>query len=115
VVFYIPSGGCLNATNSGDTYVFSGYQYDWLMVYEPGAGHPTANNCTNVLGGNSNSAFVGLTYAPSATINVISGSAYESPSTGGMIADLVTFSGTMPTINYSSSYAPIGPASRLTS
>jgi hypothetical protein len=115
VVFYIPSGGCLNATNGGDTYVYSGYQYDWLAVYEPGAGHPTANMCSNALGANGNSAFIGLVYAPSATINITSGFAYESQSTGGLIADFVNFSGTMPAINYNSGYAPIAPASRLIS
>jgi hypothetical protein len=115
VEFYIPSGACMNSTNNGDTYVYSGYQYDWLSVYEPGAGHPTANTCSNALGANTNSAFIGLVYAPSASITVTSAAVYESPSTGGLIADLVTFSGTMPKIKYSSAYAPIGPASRLTS
>jgi hypothetical protein len=115
VVFYLPSGGCINSTNGGDTYVFSGYQYDWLSVYEPGAGHPTANSCSNVWGANGNSAFIGLVYAPSASISITSASTFESPWTGGVMADLLTFSGTMPTINYNAGYGPIGPASRLTS
>jgi hypothetical protein len=115
VVFYLPSGGCLNATNSSDTYVFSGNQYDWISIYEPGAGHPTANTCSNALGGSANSAFIGLVYVPSASISVTSAAAYESPATGGLIGDFVTFSGTMPSITYSSAYAPVGPASRLIS
>jgi hypothetical protein len=115
VVFYLPSGGCLNATNGSDNYVFSGNQYDWISVYEPGAGHPTANTCSNALGAGANSAFIGLVYVPSASISVTSAAAYESPATGGLIADLVTFSGTLPTIKYSSAYAPVGPASRLIS
>ncbi len=114
VVFYIPTGGCLNL-NGGDTYVFSGYQYDWLAVYEPGAGHPTANSCLNVMGAAGNSAFIGLVYAPSATIDITSAFVYESPFTGGLIANFVNVSGTMPTINYGPGYAPISPASRLTS
>jgi len=31
-----------------------------------------------------------------------------------VIARLITFSGTLPTINYSLAYAPVAPASRLT-
>ncbi|HEV3102588.1 MAG TPA: hypothetical protein VG426_09635, partial [Candidatus Dormibacteraeota bacterium] len=77
--------------------------------------HPTANNCSNALGATTNSAFIGLVYAPAASITVTSASAYESPSSGGLIADFVTFTGTMPKIKYSSGYAPIGPASRLIS
>jgi hypothetical protein len=115
VVFYLPSGACINATNGSDTYVYSGYQYDWLAVYEPGVGHPTANTCSNALGANGNSAFIGLVYAPSATIGVTSSFVYESPATGGLMGDFVTFSGTMPAVNYSASYAPIAPAGRLVS
>ena len=40
VVYYIPNGGCMNDTSNGDNYVFSGYQYNWLLVYEPGTANP---------------------------------------------------------------------------
>jgi hypothetical protein len=43
VEFYIPSGGCLNATTSADNFLFSGNQYDWIMVYEPGQSYPPAS------------------------------------------------------------------------
>jgi Flp pilus assembly protein TadG len=108
VELYIPSG-CLRTT-SGDTYVFSGYQYDWLSAYEP-----PGNACsTNTLGGAANSAYVGLVYAPSAAVSVTSAYSFEVAGTAGVMAATVSFTGALPTITYSGSYAPIPPASRLT-
>jgi len=108
VELYIPSG-CLRTT-SGDTYVFSGFQYDWLSVYEP-----PANAClTNTLGGAANSAYVGLVYAPSAGVSVTSAYSFEVAGTGGVMANTVSFTGALPSITYSASYAPVPPASRLT-
>lgn len=108
VVFYISSGGCLNTTGSSDTFIFSGYQYDWISVYEP-----PANTCANVISAASNSAFIGLVYMPAASLNVQSSAAFLSRGMGGLIADKISFTGTMPAITYSASYAPIPPASRL--
>jgi hypothetical protein len=108
VEFYIPSG-CLRTT-SGDTYVFSGFQYNWLSAYEP-----PANACSsNTLGGAANSAYVGLVYAPSAAVSVTSAYSFEVAGTGGVMASTVSFTGALPSINYSGSYAPVPPASRLT-
>ncbi len=115
VVFYLPSAACLSNTNGGDTYVFSGYQYNWMSLYEPGAGSPPANRCANVLGASGNTAFVGLVYAPTASISVTSPSTFQVAATGGMIADTLSFSGFLfPTITYGAGYAPVPPASRLT-
>jgi Flp pilus assembly protein TadG len=114
VAFYLPNGACYNNTNGGDTYVFSGYQYNWMSVYEPGAGSPPANACANTIGASGNSAYVGLVYAPSGTISVPSPYAFEAGVTGGLIARTVSFSGTLPTINFNAGYSPVAPASRLT-
>jgi hypothetical protein len=113
VVFYFPSGSCLNATNSGDTYVFSGYQYNWVSIYEPGALSPPLNNCANYLGGNTNSALIGLFYAPAASITIGSPFAFESSGMGGLIADNLTFNGSLPRVVYDPNYAPGPPATRL--
>jgi Flp pilus assembly protein TadG len=114
VELYFPAGGCLVTGNSADTYLFSGYQYNWVMVFEPGPGSPPANNCANVLGAAGNTAFIGLVYAPSAYIGVISPDIFEAIGTGGLIADSLGFSGSLPGLTYSSMYAPVPPASRLT-
>jgi hypothetical protein len=109
VELYFPAGGCLVTGNGSDTYVFSGYQYNWISVYEP-----PANFCTNTIAAHGNSAYVGLVYTPSARVNVTSTYTFEVAATGGLIADIVVFSGAMPSITYSSSYAPVPPAGRLT-
>jgi Tfp pilus assembly protein PilV len=115
VTFYIPSGGCLNATTSGDNFVFSGYQYDWIMVYEPGAANPPANTCSNMLGAEADSAWVGLMYTPSAALNVQKAATFRTEATGGLMADRVTFTGQLPTIIFDPAYAPMPPASKLVS
>jgi len=113
VEFYLPAGSCLNNLNSADTYVFGGYQYDWVAVFEPGVFSPPANTCANTLGASSNSAFIGLLYMPSASVSVTSAYAFESAGIGGLLADTVSFSGSMPSIAYNPNYAPGPPASRL--
>jgi len=114
VELYFPAGGCLNAGNGGDTYLFGGYQFNWVVVYEPGPGAPPANTCADVLGAAGNSGLIGLMYAPSAYVAVTSANTFDVPGTGGVIADSLGFSNAMPRITYSSSYAPVPPASRLT-
>ncbi len=110
VELYFPAGGCLVTGNGGDTYVFSGYQYNWVSVFQP-----AANACPVVMGAQGNSAYIGLVYAPAAYVGVASPYTFEAAGTGGVIADSFGFAGTMPRITYSSSYAPVPPASRLTS
>jgi len=109
VELYVPSGGCLVTSSGGDTYLFSGYQYNWVSVYAP-----PANACLVGISAATNSAYIGLVYTPGAVVSVTSPYAFESPGMGGVIADAVSFSGTLPAIAYSSSYAPVPPAARLT-
>ncbi|HEY1419532.1 MAG TPA: Tad domain-containing protein [Candidatus Dormibacteraeota bacterium] len=108
VAFVVP-GGCLSTTNTGDTYLFSGYQYNWISIFEP-----PSNNCTMTMGASGNSAYVGFVYAPAAPVTIVSPNAFDSPATGGLLANTVSFSGSMPAITFSSAYGPLPPASRLT-
>lgn len=114
VELYFPAGGCLTTGNGSDNYLFSGYQYNWISVHEPGTGSPPANTCSNTLGAQGNSAWIGLVYAPAATISVISPYIAEAAGVGGMMAAAMSFTGNLPSITYSAMYAPIPPASRLT-
>jgi Flp pilus assembly protein TadG len=114
VAYYIPSGGCLNDTSAGDNYVFSGYQYNWVLVNEPGAGHPPANSCGNMMGAATDSAFIGLIYTPAASVTIQKASAFRTDETGGVIADTITFTSQLPSIIGNTDYAPVPPASRLT-
>jgi Flp pilus assembly protein TadG len=116
VSFYIPNGGCLNDSSSGDNYFFSGYQYNWIALYEPGDAYPPANTCSNVLGAATDSAFIGLVYTPSAAISVQKASAFRTDEGGGVIANTLTFGGQLPTIiGDAAEYGPAPQASRLTS
>jgi hypothetical protein len=115
VAFYIPSGGCLNDTSSGDNVIFSGYQYNWMALYEPGAANPPANTCSNFLGAATDSGFVGLVYTPSAAITMQKAATFRTDEVGGLIANTLTFSGQLPTIlGDTADYGPMPQASRLT-
>jgi hypothetical protein len=115
VAFYIPNGGCVNDVSSGDVYIFSGYQYDWMVLYEPGVSHPPANTCNNTLGAATDSAFIGLIYTPAASISVQKASTFRTDEGGGVIADTLTFGGQLPTIiGDTVDYGPVPQASRLT-
>jgi len=109
VALYFPAGGCLTTGNGADTYLFSGYQYNWLSLYEP-----PANTCTNFVGAESNSAFIGLMYTPGATLWVSSPNMSQAAGVGGMLAASFLFTGSLPSITYSSMYGPVPPAGRLT-
>lgn len=116
VAFYIPSGGCLNDTSSGDNVIFSGYQYNWVALYEPGAANQPANTCSNFLGAATDSAFIGLVYTPSAGITMQKAATFRTDEVGGVIANTLTFSGQLPTIlGNAADYGPVPQASRLTS
>ena len=116
VAFYIPSSGCLNESTTGDNHIFSGYQYNWIALYEPGDANPPANTCSNVLGAATDSAFIGLVYTPRAGITVRKASAFRTNEVGGVIANTLTFSGQLPTIiGDTADYGPQPQASRLTS
>jgi hypothetical protein len=108
VVLYYPSGGCMATGNSADTYIFSGYQYNWIALYQP-----SGNSCSVTLGAQSNSAYVGMFYAPGAAIAMSSPYLAEAVGTGGTLAGSVSFTGTLPRLVYSSQYAPVPPAARL--
>ncbi len=110
VELYLPGSACLNNTNGGDTYVFSGYQYNWVSLYAP-----ASNGCANTLGANSNTALIGLVYTPGGSITVSSPYSFEAAATGGLIANRVIFNGTLPSITYGSAYAPVPFAARLVS
>ncbi len=110
VVFYLPGSSCFATTNASDTYIYSGYQYNWVAIYEP-----STNGCANSFGANENSGIVGLVYTPGASFSVIDADTFDVAGTGGLIANTVSFTGSLPQIAYSAAYAPLPFASRLVS
>jgi hypothetical protein len=115
VAFVIPNGGCLDNTANGDNVVFSGYQYNWMALYEPGAFNPPANQCSNLMGAATDSAFIGLVYTPMAAITVNKASVFRTDEGGGVIAYTLTFGGQLPTIiGDAAEYGPVPPGAKLT-
>lgn len=116
VEFWVPSGGCLNAQSGGDDYFFSGYQYDWIVVYENGAANPPANTCANTLAAAVDSAFIGFVYMPDASLMISKASTFRTDESGGIVADTITFSGQLPTIiGDPADYGPVAQAARIVS
>ena len=109
VLFNLPAGGCYSNGNGANTFVFSGYQYNWISLYEP-----PSNTCTNTFGAATYSGYVGLVYTPSATASITDSEAFDAVG-GGLIADTINFTGTLPLMIFSSNFAPVPSASRLTS
>jgi Flp pilus assembly protein TadG len=115
VAYYIPNGACLTDPNGGDNYVFSGYQFNWMAIYEPGNSYPPANTCSNVMGASTASAYIGLVYTPAAAMSIPTSSGFRVEATGGVIANTVTFTGQLPKITGDAAYMPVPPAAKLTS
>jgi hypothetical protein len=114
VVYYIPSGVCLNDTSHGDTFVFSGYQYDWMLVYEPGQAYPPANTCANNMGAATDTAYIGLVYMPAASVTITKASSFRTDETGGVVANTINFTGQLPTVIGNDAYSPLQPGAKLT-
>jgi Putative Flp pilus-assembly TadE/G-like len=110
VELYFPGSSCLSTTNLSDTYLFSGYQYDWVVAYAP-----ASNHCANSYGADQNSALIGLTYMPGASLAILDAETFDCGGTGGVIADTLSFSGSLPAITYNAAYAPVPFAARLVS
>ena len=69
-----------------------------------------------MMGAATDSAFIGLVYAPAASISISKASTFRTDESGGVIADTLTFGGQLPTIiGDTAEYGPVPQASRLTS
>jgi len=96
VVLYIPSGGCLDQHGTGDMYLFSGYQYQRVVLFEPGPEQSSQpNTCTgNKVNGAGFTSLSGIFYMPAATVTINGNSAYQATIAGGVVAWIVTIIGT---------------------
>jgi Flp pilus assembly protein TadG len=96
VVLFIPSGGCLDQHGTGDMYLFSGYQYQRVMLYEPGPEQSSQpNTCAgNKVNGAGFTSLIGIFYLPAASITINGNSAYQATIAGGVIAWTASIIGT---------------------
>ena len=112
VVMYMTNNSCLSV-NTGDAYLFSGYQYNWILNYEPPL---PATPCPNTWQGRYNSAPIGMSYTPNASFRITGNVASQSSSFGGVVAYsiLVQNAGAL-SLDFNPLYAPRPPGTRLTS
>jgi len=110
VAMYMTNGSCFNVTSLGDAFLFSGYQYNWVLNYEP-----PATTCANTWQGRYESAPIGMSYTPGAGIRLVGSYATQTRSFGGMVgATILVQSAGALFVYFNSSYAPRPPGTRLT-
>jgi Flp pilus assembly protein TadG len=107
VQFYFPNGSCFDQNAQGATYVYSGEQYNWIVIYQvPGS------NCSNTLNGGASTQYIGTIYTPSADWTISGGD--RSPLAGQVICYTAKVSGSAAVgIDFNPNYAPAPPAARL--
>jgi hypothetical protein len=116
VQFYFPAGSCLSQNGGGYTHVFSGEQYNWIVIYQQGGAVPIPPNpvtCSpNKLNGNALTQYIGTIYSPTSNWDILG--ADLSPLAGQVIcfAANVTGSGNAG-IDFNPNYSPAPPAARL--
>jgi len=78
----------------GDIYVFSGYQYHRVILFEPGPEQSSSpNTCANKLNGHDFTSFIGIFYVPAADITLNGTSRVRATIAGGLIAWTATVLG----------------------
>jgi hypothetical protein len=114
VQFYMGPTDCVDQNGGGYTHVFSGEQYNWIVIYQLPAVLPAvAPFCNpNHLLGNALTQYIGTIYTPSSNWT-IQGSD-KSPLSGQVICWVATVTGSgQAGIDFNPNYAPAPPAARL--
>ena len=116
VEFYFTPGAtnCVDQNGNGSTHVFSGEQYNWIVIYEVPS-TPTAPNTycpSQKLNGNSYTQYIGTIYSPTSSWDILG--ANTAPLAGQVIAydAQVTGAGNAG-ILFNPNYSPAPPAARL--
>ncbi|HUY74687.1 MAG TPA: pilus assembly protein TadG-related protein [Candidatus Dormibacteraeota bacterium] len=113
VQFYFPVNQCLDQNANGVTHVFSGEQYNWIIIYEV-LGTPTtcASGSQNTINGSAFTQYIGTIYSPSAQWTL------SGTDTAPLAGQLITYSATVIGNNttgilFNPNYSPAPPAARL--
>ncbi|TAN33715.1 hypothetical protein EPN29_05420 [bacterium] len=107
VQFYMPAGSCMSQNAQGATYVFSGLQYNWIVIYQP-----AGNTCSNTMNGGSATQYIGTIYTPAANWTINGGNI--APLAGQVICSTASVSGGASVgIDFNPNYSPVPPAARL--
>ena len=114
VQFYLGPADCMDQNGNGYTHVFSGEQYNWIIIYQAPVVAPAVPPlCSpSKLNGNALTQYIGTIYTPSSNWT-IQGSD-KSPLSGQVICWVATVTGSgQAGIDYNPNYAPAPPAARL--
>ena len=107
VQFYFPAGSCLDQNGNGSTHVFSGEQYNWIVIYQP-----PGNVCSQKLNGNATTQYIGTIYSPTASWDILGSD--TSPLAGQVICYTAQVTGSANVgIDFNPNYSPAPPAARL--
>ena len=108
VQFAFPTtSDCLDENGNGGTEVFSGRQYDFIIIWFS----PT-NTCSPKLNGGSFTQYIGTIYMPAANLTINGGN--KAPVAGQVICYTAYFSGNAGiSIDFNPDTAPAPPAARL--
>jgi hypothetical protein len=114
VQFYMGPADCMEQNGNGYTHVFSGEQYNWIIIYQAPVVAPTVPPLCNPnhLLGNALTQYIGTIYTPSSNWTIQG--ADKSPLSGQVICWIATVTGNgQAGIDYNPNYAPAPPAARL--
>jgi hypothetical protein len=109
VQFYFPNGACFDQNGGGYTHVFSGEQYNWIVIYSP----PGASCAvTQKLNGNASTQYIGTIYTPSSNWDILGTD--KAPLAGQVICYTASVTGNGSAgIDFNPNYSPAPPAARL--
>lgn len=110
VMLNLTQNSCINVSG-GDAYLFSGYQYNWMLDDEA-----KPSTCSsNLWQGRYNSGLLGLSYTYAAGFSLVGNFGSQTTCFGGVVAStIVVQHATTLALDYSSVCAPKPPGTRLT-
>jgi Flp pilus assembly protein TadG len=87
---------CISLNGGEDIYIFSGYQYQRSVLYEPGPEQSSQpNTCANnKINGAGLTSLIGVIYMPAANVQINGNSQYQATIAGGVVAWTASMVGT---------------------
>ena len=114
VQFYLPNNGsdCFDDEGTGGAWVFSGRQYDYIVIYSLVDTSTCKGTNANKIAGGAATSWIGTTYFPNAYLTITGSS--KAPVSGQVIAYNLNIDGSAGvTVDYNPNLAPTPPGGRL--
>jgi hypothetical protein len=88
IIFYFPTGACMNLSSGVGFNAFSGIQYSNVVIYAP-----LANTCSMAINGYANTVVTGVTYLPGGALTIAGNSTYQAPVYGAIVVNTCQLNG----------------------